>query len=172
MSGMSGIHPRFAIALSGNRRHSSSASGWSRVSSRDRNSTSAGIPRWSWSARAIGIVIARLPDRTSETFARLPMNGISSRGLRPACSMRNSMAATGSGVSHRLVPALVQIDEIDQHVEFTAFGATGLGIHEFVDPRQRGLVVRLGPNRLDVGHLHTSLASTASYSACVPTNRT
>jgi hypothetical protein len=76
------------------------------------------------------------------------------------------------GVSHRLVPALVQIDEVDQHVEFSAFRAAGLDVHQLVDPRQRGLVVRLGPNRLDVGHLHTSLAFTASYSACVPTNRT
>ena len=73
------------------------------------------------------------------------------------------MATTGSGVSHRLVPALVQIDDVDQHVEFTALRAAGLSVHEPVDPGQRRFVVRLGPNRLDVGHLHTSWAPTASY---------
>ena len=75
-------------------------------------------------------------------------------------------------VFHRLVPALVQIDEVDQHVELAAFRTAGLGVHELVYPRQRRFVIRFRPNRLDVDHLHTLLTSTASYSAWVPTKRT
>ena len=52
----------------------------------------------------------------------------------------------GRGMPHRFVPALVQLYEVDQHVEFTAFRAAGLGVHEFVDSRQHGLVLGLGPN--------------------------
>jgi hypothetical protein len=48
-------------------------------------------------------IIARVSERfrviTSETRARLPMSGSRSFLVSPCCSIRNSMAATGSGVS-------------------------------------------------------------------------
>jgi hypothetical protein len=40
---------------------------------------------------------SRLPDSTSETFARLPMIGTRSRGESSACSMRKRIAAAGLG---------------------------------------------------------------------------
>ena len=52
---------------------------------------------------------------------------------------------------HRLVPALVQLDQIDQHVELPAGRRSRFGAHEHVDPGERGLVVGFGSNRLDVG---------------------
>ena len=76
------------------------------------------------------------------------------------------------GISHRLAPALIQFDEVGQHVELPAIRRFRFRVHDLVDPGERGLVVGFGPNRPDVGHRHTSSTFTASYSACVPMNRT
>src|SRR5690606_7470253 len=58
--------------------------------------TSAGIPSAAWSRRIIGSVSERLPDKTSETRAREPIRGSSSRLDKPSCSQRTRIASRGS----------------------------------------------------------------------------
>ena len=108
------------------------------------------MPRCVWRARAIGIVIARLPARTSETFARLPMKGTRSRGLSPSCSIRNSIASTALGYPIGTCRLSYASNQVDQYVELVAFGGSELRVHQLVDTGEGGLVVLLGPDRLDV----------------------
>ena len=48
-------------------------------------------------ARIISRLSGRLPDSTSETLLRLPINGTRSTGDKSACSIRNLIASIGSG---------------------------------------------------------------------------
>ena len=55
--------------------------------------------------------------------------------------------------AHRHMLLLVVLDEIRQDVELLTLRCAGLGVHERVDAGECGLVVRFGPNRLDLAHV-------------------
>ena len=100
------------------------------------------------------------------------------RNLGPAADERDEVARAkpllihteldglnGTGIADRVAPVLIQSDEVNEHVELITLRAAAGGIHESINARKRGLVVRFGADGGDVGHGYTSLASMRSYSA-------
>ena len=63
------------------------------------SNSSAGMRKRTTRARIILRLRPRLPESTSDTRLRLPNNGTKSFGASPCCSIRNRIAATGSGLA-------------------------------------------------------------------------
>ena len=100
------------------------------------------------------------------------------RNLGPAADERDEVARAepllihteldgldGTGIAERIAPGLIQRNEVNEHVELFTLRAADGGIHEGINARKRGLVVRFGADGGDVGHGYTSSASMRSYSA-------
>ena len=87
---------------------------------------------------------------TSETRARLPMNGSRSFRVSPRPSMQCSMAAIGSGQRDRIVLPLERFDEDAEELQAVALGRIGLGLPQLLDRAQCSLVVAFGLDRFDV----------------------
>lgn len=83
--------------------------------------------------------------------------------------MRNLIASTGVGPVNHLVSIFILFNEVGQDIKLIPLGSSKVSMKNLSDARQRGLIIRFGTNRFNIGHFYTSLTFIESYPAWVST---